>query len=162
LAGPRDFLMIGDSKLVSYTNVTAMIDAGVTFIAPLAASRVPDGLFAGLDPTAATAVDHIADRDENKPFWQRGSYRVGEDTIDLAGPGKKAPSPRWRRTLVPSSANAAAAAKARALKLARAKPALDPLTRTAGSRYHPTVEAVTAKAAAIARHRRVGAYLSTS
>src|SRR6266545_2816269 len=35
LAGPRSFLLVGDSKLISYTNVTAMIDAQVTFIAPL-------------------------------------------------------------------------------------------------------------------------------
>ena len=35
MAGPRSFLLIGDSKLISYTNVTAMVDAGVTFIAPL-------------------------------------------------------------------------------------------------------------------------------
>ena len=43
--------------------------AEVTFIAPLAAARVPDGLFAGLDPRATTVVDYIAGRDENKPFW---------------------------------------------------------------------------------------------
>ena len=67
LAGPRSFLLVGDSKLISYTNVTAMIDAQVTFIAPLAASRVPDGLFAGLDRATATVVDYIADRDEAKP-----------------------------------------------------------------------------------------------
>jgi hypothetical protein len=162
LAGSRDFLMIGDSKLVSYGNVTAMIDAGVTFIAPLAASRVPEGLFAGLDPTTATVVDYLAERDEDKPLWQRGSYRVCEDTTDLAGPRKKDPVHRLRRILVYSTANAAAAAKARASKLARARTDLDTLTRTAGSRYHPTVEAVAAKAAAIARHRRVGVYLNTT
>ncbi len=89
LAGPRSFLLVGDSKLISYTNVTAMIDAQVTFIAPLAAARVPDGLFAGLDPATATVVDYIAERDEDKPFWERGSYRVTEDTMDLAGPRKK-------------------------------------------------------------------------
>jgi hypothetical protein len=162
LAGPRGFLMIGDSKLVSYRNITAMRDAGVTFIAPLAAARVPDGLFAGLDPTTATVVDYIADRDEDKPVWQRGSYRVCEDTMDLAGPRKKDPVHRLRRILVHSSANATAAAKARAGKLTRAKTDLDTLVRTAGSRYHPTVQAVAAKAAAIARHRRVAAYLTTS
>lgn len=162
LAGPRDFLMIGDSKLISYTNITAMLDAQVTFIAPLAASRVPAGLFAGLDPAATTVVDYIAERDENTLPWQRGSYRVCEDTMDLAGPRKKDRVHQLRRILVHSSANATAAAKARALKLARARTDLDTLTRTAGSRYHPTVAAVAAKAAAIARHRRVTAYLTTS
>jgi transposase len=162
MAGPRDFLMIGDSKLISYGNVTAMNAAAVTFIAPLAASRVPDGLFASLDPAIATVVDYIAERDENKPFWQRGSYRVTEDTMDLAGPRKKDPVHRLRRVLAHSSANATAAAESRASKLARAKTDLDTLVRTAGSRHHPTVEAVAAKATAIARHRRVVAYLNTA
>jgi hypothetical protein len=162
LAGPRSFLLVGDSKLISYTNVTAMLDAQVTFIAPLAASRVPDGLFASLDPAAATVVEYIAERDADTPVWQRDTYRVGEDTMDLAGPRKKDPAHRLRRILVYSTANATAAAKARALKLARARTELDTLVRTAGTRHHPTAEAVAAKATAIARRRRVTAYLRTT
>ena len=162
LAAPRSFLLVGDSKLISYANVTAMADAQVTFLAPLAASRVPEGLFAGLDRAQATIVDYIADRDENTPPWQRDSYRVTEDTMDLAGPRKSDPVLTLRRILVHSSANAAAQAKSRALKLARARTDLDTLTRTAGTRHHPTIEAVTAKATAIARHRRVAAYLQTT
>ena len=162
LAAPRSFLLVGDSKLISYPNVTAMTDANVTFIAPLAASRVPDGLFARLDPTQATVVDYLADRDENTPPWQRDSYRVTEDTMDLAGPRKKDPVVTLRRILVYSSANATAQATSRAQKLARARTDLDTLTRTAGTRHHPTVQAVATKATAIARHRRVSAYLRTT
>jgi transposase len=162
LAVPRSFLLVGDSKLISYPNVTAMHDAQVTFVAPLAASRVPDGLFASLDRTHTTAVDYIAERDEDKRSLDRGTYRVMEDTMDLAGPRKKDPVVTLRRILVYSSANAAAQAKSRALKLAHARTDLDTLTRTAGTRHHPTVEAVTAKATAIARHRRVSAYLQTT
>jgi transposase len=162
MAAPHRFLLVGDSKLVSYPNVTAMRDAQVTFIAPLAASRVPDGLFASLDPAQATVVDYIADRDETTPPWQRDSYRVTEDTMDLAGPRKKDPVLTLRRILVYSSANATAQAKSRAQKLARARTDLDTLTRTAGTRHYPTVQAVAAKATAIARHRRVGAYLQTT
>jgi hypothetical protein len=60
----RTFLLVGDSKPISYTNITAILDADITFIAPLAAAGVPDGLFAGLDRAAATAVDYITERDE--------------------------------------------------------------------------------------------------
>jgi hypothetical protein len=67
-----------------------------------------------------------------------------------------------RRILVYSSANATAATKSRTLKLARARTDLDTLTRTAGTRHHPTMQAVTAKATAIARHRRISAYLQTT
>jgi hypothetical protein len=162
LAGPRSFLLVGDSELISCANVTAMIDAEVTFIAPLAASRVPDGLLASLDPAAATVVDYIAGRDEDRPFWDRGAYRVTEDTMDLAGPRKKDRVRRLRRILVHSDANAAAAARARALKLARARTDLDTLVRTAGTRHHPTAEAVTARATEIARRRRITGYLQTT
>ncbi len=162
LAAPRSFLLVGDSKLISYPNVTAMRDAAVTFIAPLAASRVPAGLFASLDPTHAAVVDYIAERDEDKRPLDRSAYRVTEDTMDLAGPRKKDPAVTLRRILVYSSANAAAQAKSRTLKLARARTDLDTLSRTAGTRHHPTAQAVAAKATAIARHRRVVAYLQTT
>ena len=161
LAAPRSFLLVGDSKLISYTNVTAMNTEQVTFIAPLPASRVPAGLFAGLDPRQAEFVEYVAERDENTLPWQRGTYRVCEDTMDLAGPRKKDPVLSLRRILVHSTANATAQAKARALRLAQARTDLDTLTRTAGTRHHPTVEAVTAKVTAIAR-RRVVACLNTT
>ena len=162
LAGPRTFLLIGDSKLISYTNVTAMIEAKVTFIAPLASARVPAGLFAGLDPAAATEVEYTAERDRDVVWPHRQTYRVGEDVMDLAGPRKKDPVHRLRRILVHSGGNATAAVKARALKLAHARKDLDTLTRTAGTRYHPTVDAVNAKAAQIAARRKVKSYLRTT
>jgi hypothetical protein len=127
-----------------------MTDANVTFIAPLAAARVPAGLFAGLDRAAATPVDYIAERDEDKLPWRRGLYRVAEDIMTLPGRRKKDPVHQLRRILVYSSVNAGAAGKARALKLAQARTELDTLTRTAGARYHPTAEAVKAKATEIA------------
>ena len=82
--------------------------------------------------------------------------------MDLAGPRKKDPVHRLRRILVHSSANATAARKARALKLAHARTDLDTLTRTAGTRYHPTVEAVAAKVDQIALRRKVKAFLRNS
>ncbi|WP_123604387.1 IS1634 family transposase [Micromonospora sp. Llam0] len=162
LATPRNFLLVGDSKLISYPNVTAMTTEQVTFIAPLAASRVPDGLFAGLDPSRATIVDYVAERDEGRPHTERCTYRVDEDTMDLTGPRKKDPVHTLRRILVHSTANATAQAKARALRLAQARTELDTLTRTAGTRHHRTIEAVTTKATAIARRRRISAHLHTT
>ena len=53
IAGPRPFLLVGDSKLISYTNAAAMKAQHVGFIAPLAAARVPAGLFAALPPGRA-------------------------------------------------------------------------------------------------------------
>ena len=163
IAGPRRFLLVGDSKLISYTNAAAMNAQGVGFVAPLAASRVPAGLFAALPPGAGTEVDYVAGRDAGKPAAARGIYRVAEDGgMDLPGPRK---ATRWctcagswctpRRT-------PPAQAKARALKLAKAAAELDKLVRTAGTRFHPTADAVTARVQAISAQRRAGKYLRTA
>jgi len=162
LAATPGLLMVGDSKLISYGNVSAMTDAGVRFLAPLAAARIPAGLFAGIDPVCTTAVDYIAARDIGKPADKRCAYRVTEDVMHLAGPRKADRVHQVRRILVHSSANQHAARSARELKLGKARTDLDTLTRTAGTRYHPDVAAVTAKAAQISRQRRVGAYLQTT
>jgi transposase len=162
LADTPGFLMVGDSKLLSYGNVTAMNDAAVQFLAPLAAARVPAGLFADIAVAATTAVDYIAQRDIGKPAGQRCAYRVTEDVMHLSGPRKTDRVHQIRRILVHSSANQSAARNARTLKLDKARTELDTLTRTAGTRHHPDTAAVTAKAAQISRHRRIGTYLHTS
>jgi hypothetical protein len=163
IAGPRRFLLVGDSKLISYTNAAAMNAQGVGFVAPLAAARVPAGLFAALPPQAGAAVDYAAGRDAGKPAAARGSYRVLEDGgMDLPGPRKTDPPVHLRRILVYSAANAAGAAKARARKLATATEDLNRLVRTAGTRFHPTPDAVAARVKAITIHRRAGAYVRTA
>jgi transposase len=162
LADTPGFLMVGDSKLISYSNVTAMTDAGVRFLAPLAAARVPAGLFAGIDPATTMAVDYIAQRDINKPAEKRCAYRVTEDVMHLAGPRKTDPVHHIRRILVHSTANQHAAQAARQLKLGKARTDLDTLIRTTGTRHHPDTAAVTAKADQISKKRRVGAYLRTT
>lgn len=163
IAGPRTFLLVGDSKLISYTNAAAMNAQGVGFVAPLAAARVPDGLFAALPAGAGEQVDYAAGRDAGKPAAARGSYRVLEDGgMDLAGRRKADPPVHLRRILVYSSANAAGAAKARALKLGKAAAELDKLVHTAGTRFHPTEDAVAARVQSITTQRRVKAYLRTA
>jgi len=163
IAGPRPFLLVGDSKLISYTNAAAMGTQRVGFVAPLAAARIPAGLFAALPPGAGAAVDYTAGRDAGKPAAARGVYRVLEDGgMDLAGPRKADPPVHLRRILVYSSANATGQAKARALKLAKATGELSRLVRTAGTRFHPTPDAVAARVTAIAAQRRVKAYLRTT
>src|SRR6266566_2971990 len=163
IAGPRTFLLVGDSKLISYANAAAMNAQGAGFVAPLAASRVPPGLFAALPSGAGTEVDYTARRDAGKPAAARGTYRVLEDDgMDIRGPRASDPVVHLRRILVYSSANAAGQAKARALKLAKAAGELDKLVRTAGTRFHPTEDAVAARVQAIAAKRRAGKYLRTA
>ncbi|MFG1711330.1 IS1634 family transposase [Nonomuraea sp. M3C6] len=163
IAGRREMLLIGDSKLISHGNVAAMLEAGVAFLAPLAAAKVPAGLFAGLDPADGQQVDVVAARDAGKPAEQRAVYHVLEDQMALKAPGKSRDEPiPLRRILVHSTAHAQGQAAARALKLAKATDELDRLVRTAGTRYHPTTADVTRRAAEISKKRRVTAYLTTT
>jgi transposase len=160
MAAAKDFLLVGDSKLVSYGNVAAMAAAGVAFVAPLAAARVPAGLFAGLDRDAAPVVDYVAGRDTGKAPADRAEYRVIEDCMSIAGPRKSDPPVTLRRVLVHCSANARGQAQARALKLERAADDLGRLARAAGTRHYPTAADVHRRAAEIGKKRRVAAYLT--
>lgn len=159
MATPREFLLIGDSKLVSYTNVCAMIEAGVGFIAPASKTYVGAHELAALDLSTATVVDYIAGRDTAKPAAERGTWRVTEDTMTLTGKRKKDPVCTLRRVFVHSTARAGAAATARAKKLDRARDDLDRLVRGLGSRHYPDEKSVTARVTAIGSARRVSAYL---
>jgi transposase len=161
IAGPRQFLLVGDSKLVSYGNIRDMIAAGVEFIAPASKTYVPARVLAGLDIDAATEVDYVAERDTGTPAEKRGRWRVVEDTTTIAGPRTKDPVVTVRRVFVHSSARAHAAATARAKKLHRARDDLDRLVRGLGSRHYPNEKSVTERVSAIGHARRVAAYLRT-
>jgi uncharacterized protein DUF4277 len=159
MAAPQDFLLIGDSKLLSYGNIAAMIESGVEFIAPASKTYVAAADLAALDVAAAAVVDYVAERDAGKPADRRGEWRVVEDTMTVSGKRGKDPVFTLRRVFVHSTARARAAATARAKKLDRARDDLDRLVRGLGTRHYPDQAAVTARITAIRTARRVTAYL---
>ena len=162
IAGAQRFLMVADSKLVSWNNITALVAAGVDFIAPAPAAKIPDGFYAGLDLAAAQTVDYVPARDQDKPADQREVYRVLEDTYLLPGPRKRdAPVP-LRRVLVHSSGNAAGQRQARDKRLAKAATELDKLAAGAGGRFYNTADKIAARAGVIAKTRRVAKVLYTA
>jgi transposase len=162
VAGPRRFLMVADSKLVSWANVTAMVAAGVDFTAPLPAARVADGFYAGLDKDTARVVEYVPVRAENAPPDAREVYRVAEDTVVLSGPRKSDKPVTLRRVLVYSTGNAAGQQQARDKRLAKAAAELDKLAAGAGGRYYNTAEKIAARAGVIAKTRRVVGVLRTT
>ena len=162
LAGERRFLMVGDSKLVSYPNLRALSEAKVSFVAPASKSYVGAGVLAACDFDAAAVAGYVAGRDAGKPPEDRGSYRVLEDTMILKGKKKTDPDLCLRRVFVWSSARAGAAAKARAKKLDRARGDLERLGRGLGGRYYPTGKQVIERIAVITRERRVKTSLTTT
>jgi transposase len=162
LAGARRFLMVADSKLISWANVSALVAAGVAFTAPLPAARVADGFYAGLDLRSARLVPHVPVRAEHLPADQRDVYRVLEDTVTLAGPRKKDAPVTLRRILVHSTGNAQGQQQARDKRLAKAATELDTLAAGAGGRYYNTAEKIAARAGVIAKTRRVAKVLHTT
>lgn len=161
VAGGKDFLLVADSKLVSYPNIGALLAAGVGFVAPVPAAKIPDTVYAALDVERATVVDYTPLREAGRDPARRGTYRVLEDVHLLAGPRKNDPVHTLRRILVHSSGNAQGQGAARAKKLARAREQLDKLSAGVGGRYYPTREKVAARLGVIAAKHRVTAYLRT-
>jgi transposase len=163
-ADRKDFLLVADSKLVSYPNITALLDAQVAFVAPLPAAQVKAGFYAALDPEAAEPVDYLNDRDRERdtPPGQRETYQVLEDVHIMAGPRKRDPVHRLRRILVHSTGNAEGQRKARAKRLATATEDLDKLQRSAGGRHYTTADKVLARIAVITKSRRVTNCLHTA
>jgi transposase len=76
LAGPARMLIVGDSKLVSYTNLATMIGEKVAFIAPASKTYVPASVLAAQDLSRASEVDYAAARDAGKPADRRGRWHV--------------------------------------------------------------------------------------
>ncbi|WP_455567670.1 IS1634 family transposase [Streptomyces celluloflavus] len=161
LAGEKRLLMVADSKLYCYTNIGALLDAGVDFIAPVPASKISDEFWAGLDVSQAAEVDCAAEREERLPPEQRGRYRVLEDVQPVPGPRKRDPVLQVRRILVHSSGNAAGQRQARDKRLAKAAAELEKVRRGAGGRYYGTAEKIAERVGVIAKTRRVASCLRT-
>jgi transposase len=162
MAGQRRFLLVGDSKLVSYTNLSAMVAAGVSFVAPASKTFVPAAVLAGCDKDAAVAVDYVPERKAGRgPDRDGPGYLVAEDTMEIRGPRKSDPPVTCRRVFVWSAGNATAAETNRARKLGRASEDLGRVLNGLGGRHYNTVDKVRAKVTSIARDRRVSAYLVT-
>jgi transposase len=161
MAGPKEFLLIADSKLISYGNVAVLMKAGTDFIAPVPASKVDDAVYAALDVEAATVVDYTPARDEETPAGQCETYRVLEDTHRLAGPRKSDPPLEVRRILVHSTGNAKGQRRARGKRLAKAREELNKLQHAAGGRYYNTPEKIAARIGVITKTRRISGCLHT-
>jgi transposase len=155
IAGRKEFLLVGDSKLISHGNVGAMSEAGVSFIAPAAAAKIPRQFYAGLMVADAVEVDYSPERDAHLPVGQRDRYRVAEDVFELPGRRKRDPVHRLRRILVHSTGNARGQAAARDKRLSRARADLDKLAAGAGGRFYGTEAKITARIGVIAKTRRV-------
>ena len=165
IAGTRTFLLIGDSKLVSYDNVAAVIKQRCTFLAPASNTYVKAAELAACDLAMATEVSYVASRNAGKRPGQIGRWHVLQDTVPFQirnSKRKKDPVIQLRRIFVHSTARARGAAASRDKKLTRAADDLDRLTRGLGGRFYPDEKKVADRIAQIARDRKAGPYLRYS
>jgi hypothetical protein len=155
---PLSVAFCWDCKLISYTNVKAFFDAEVSFIAPASKEYVPAELLAAQDPDAAIPVDYVAERDADKAAEERGSYRVVEDGMVLAGKTQSRSrlegAPGFRVVL-------GSGRRGRSRQDQETRDDLERLERGLGSRHYPDADTVAARVAQIGRDRRVRAYLGT-
>ena len=116
IAGAKKFLLVGDSKLISYDNVAAIGKAGCTFLAPASKHYVKAAELAACDLGKATEVAYVAGRDQHKKTTspgQLGRWHVLEDDqpFQIRNSKRKSDPPiRLRRVFVHSTARAGAAA----------------------------------------------------
>ena len=165
IAGAKKFLLVGDSKLISYDNVAAMGGARCTFLAPASKLYVKAAELAACDLGKATEVAYVAGRDQHKKTTspgQPGRWHVLEDDqpFRIRNSRRKSDPPiRLRRIFVHSTARTGAAAASRTKKLTRAEDDLGRLISGLGGRFYPSQDKVTARLQQIARDRKAGPYL---
>ena len=155
-----DFLMVGDSKLLSNANILAFIRSDLKFLAPAASSKALDAEFLSIPKDQFQQLDYLSERQEKLPPDQRNSYLGCQRLSSIIDPqiGK---SYTLRRLFVISSEERAARRKNRSRQMQRAAAELEKLTRTAGSRYYPTPDKVLAKASQILKEKRVSLWFIT-
>jgi transposase len=143
-----DFLLCGDTALVSEGNLRALIADRISFLAPLPASwGYQQRYLDELSPERLAPSDYVSERQRKLPAEQRTSYRAAELPWPLElEDGSEA---CLRALFVHSSEEQAAIRKSRAQALERAEQKLERIHRGLGGRYYPDVKAVESKLAQI-------------
>jgi transposase len=139
--GRADFLLCGDSALVSERNLRALIADGISFLAPLPADwGYRERYLAELSPEELTPLAYVSARQARLPESERTRYRGCELPWPLPlEDGRTVP---LRALFVHSSEEEAACRKSRARQLARAEAKLARVQGGLGGRHYPDRAAV--------------------
>lgn len=159
LADQRRFLLVGDRKLVSYTNLTAIDQAGVRFLAPAPRSIVTPAVLATQDVATATIVHYTPAREADLFAHQRDWHRVREGTVTLNGPKPGDPPVTFRAVFTHSARRAQSSRTAREAAIEKARTDLARVHRNLGTRYYRDQATVDARVAKISAERKVGRWL---
>jgi hypothetical protein len=154
-----DFVLIGDSKLLSAANRQALLAAEVGYLAPLARTPELDAAFLAIPPDAWTRLEYVSERERSKPAAERTTYLGWESTVEVSWPDDQGrPRRRWvRRLFLISSEERAACRRHRDHQRARAEAEIAKVLARVGTRWYPTAERALAKIEAILDRRHLRA-----
>ncbi len=157
----QDFVLLGDSKLLSAPNRRALLSAGVGYLAPLARTPELDAAFLALPPEELVPLDYVSERERHLPPTERTTYLGAERTVAVSVPAEHGGEQTYplRRLFVLSSEERAACRRNRARQRERAEAEIMGVLGRVGSRWYPTAERAAGKIQAILqRHHLDGLY----
>jgi transposase len=159
-----DFVLVGDSKLLSETNRRALLAAGVGYLAPLARTPELDAAFLAIPPEQLLPLDYVSVRESTKPTAERATYHGFPSELVVAVPDPDGSERRQRlqRLFVLSSEEQAACRRNRARQRERAETEIAKIVARVGSRWYPTAERARAKIEAILEQRHLTALYPVS
>ena len=133
----HDFVLVGDSTLLSETNRCALLAAGVGYLAPLARTPELDAAFLAIPPDALAPLAYVSTREATQPPAERATYHGFSSDLVVAVPeadGRERQQ-RLQRLFVLSSEEQAACRRHRARQRARAEAEIATLVGRVGSRW---------------------------
>ena len=149
-----DFVLVGDSKLLSETNRRALLTAGVGYLAPLARTPELDAAFLAIPPEQLVPLEYVSARESGKPPEDRTTYHGCSSELVVVVPDADG-GERLQRLFVLSSEEQAACRRNRARQRERAEAEITKIVARVGSRWYPTAERARAKIEAILGQRHL-------
>ncbi|MFQ5464201.1 MAG: IS1634 family transposase [Phycisphaerae bacterium] len=150
-----NFLMIGDSKLLSYKNMFAIHQANNRFLGPLSARPELEKEFLALDAATWPQLDYVSQRERKKPPEERIQYWGTELDWELKDP-QTGELVTFRKLFILSSEERDACRKNRKRQMERAQRELETMrSGIRNRRYYTTREQILEKVDKVLTQRNV-------
>jgi transposase len=156
-ANCRDFVLLGDSKLLSAANRQALLTARLGYLAPLPRTPALDDALLAIPATELEPLAYRSAGEQRRTPAARTSYQGAERRVWVTVPdeaGRERPV-LLRRLFVVSSEERAACQRNRTRQQERAEAEIARVVRQVGSRWYPTTERAAAKIDTILQRRHL-------
>lgn len=149
-----DFILVGDTKVISQTNILAACQSGTFFCAPAPSSEKLKDAFRAIPRDEFCPLDHTSEAELRKPEAQRTSY-LGVERPWVVEDRKQRTAYPLRRLFVISSEEQAACRKNRQRQMEKAEATLRKVQANLGTRWYDTPEKVRTKVTRALQDARV-------